>query len=248
MRSVARMSSDFEFPAVMPNDPNDVALAVETARALYRRGDLRDALRWLRKAAESAEEEGDDMRALTLARACRGSTRSSAEVRCAAPRGSLAIFPAAGRFAVVLAAARGVARSAREQRAAAEHGSASRPEFVTSVTAGRASRPRTVGATGFATGPRPCGATSGSTASSSGASNSGTSSSAGQSRQGADRARHSADADVHRTDHRAGALPVRRASRDARAVGPTCASRIRGGAIAVVRQRSWCASSARMNP
>src|SRR5262249_19555843 len=33
------------------------------------RGDSREALRWLRRAAEGAESEGDDMRAVALARA-----------------------------------------------------------------------------------------------------------------------------------------------------------------------------------
>lgn len=63
------METAFEFPAATPEDPSDVALAVQTAGALWRQGDSREALKWLRRAAESAETEGDDMRALTLARA-----------------------------------------------------------------------------------------------------------------------------------------------------------------------------------
>jgi hypothetical protein len=63
------METAFQFPAAAPDDPSDVALAVQTAGALWRQGDSREALKWLRRAAESAETEGDDMRALTLARA-----------------------------------------------------------------------------------------------------------------------------------------------------------------------------------
>lgn len=63
------METAFQFPAAAPDDPSDVALAVQTAAALWRQGDSREALKWLRRAAETAETEGDDMRALTLARA-----------------------------------------------------------------------------------------------------------------------------------------------------------------------------------
>jgi len=57
-----------ELPEVEPRDPEPVAVAIETARALYRSGDQLDALRWLRRAAERAEESGDDLRAVHLAR------------------------------------------------------------------------------------------------------------------------------------------------------------------------------------
>jgi len=63
------MDSNFQFPLPVASDPGDVSLALETAAALWRKGDSREALRWLRRAAETAETEGDDMRALTLARA-----------------------------------------------------------------------------------------------------------------------------------------------------------------------------------
>jgi hypothetical protein len=56
------------FPAPEDNDADDVVLALETANALWRRGDSREAIRWLRRAAEAAEETGNDMRALSLAR------------------------------------------------------------------------------------------------------------------------------------------------------------------------------------
>lgn len=63
------MDASFEFPKAQANDPSDVAVALETAMALWRRGDSREALRWLRRAAEGAESEGDDLRAVALARA-----------------------------------------------------------------------------------------------------------------------------------------------------------------------------------
>src|SRR5438552_9895574 len=63
------MEASFEFPSAKANDGSDVATALETAQALWRRGDSREALRWLRRAAEGAETEGDDLRAVALARA-----------------------------------------------------------------------------------------------------------------------------------------------------------------------------------
>jgi len=57
-----------DLPEVEPHDPEPVAVAIETARALFRSGEQLDALRWLRRAAERAEESGDDVRALNLAR------------------------------------------------------------------------------------------------------------------------------------------------------------------------------------
>jgi hypothetical protein len=57
-----------DLPEVEPRDPESVAVAIETARALFRTGDRLDALRWLRRAAERAEEAGDDLRAVNLAR------------------------------------------------------------------------------------------------------------------------------------------------------------------------------------
>lgn len=58
-----------DLPEVEANDPEAVAVAVETARALFRSGDRLESLRWLRRAAERAEESGDDIRAVHLARA-----------------------------------------------------------------------------------------------------------------------------------------------------------------------------------
>ncbi len=57
------------FPAPSANDAEPVSLALETASALWGKGDVREALRWLRRAAETAGALGDDLRAVGLARA-----------------------------------------------------------------------------------------------------------------------------------------------------------------------------------
>jgi hypothetical protein len=59
--------SVLELPEVEARDPEAVAVAIETARALFRSGDRTEALRWLRRAAERAEEAGDDLRAFKIA-------------------------------------------------------------------------------------------------------------------------------------------------------------------------------------
>lgn len=61
--------NQMNFPASEPNDSDDVTLALETAEALWNRGDPNEALRWLRRAAEAAGDSGDDLRAVVLAKA-----------------------------------------------------------------------------------------------------------------------------------------------------------------------------------
>jgi hypothetical protein len=61
-------------PLARTNDSDDIRWALETASAMWSRGDGREALRWLRRAAESAAEEGLDTRAVELA-------KSAAELR-----------------------------------------------------------------------------------------------------------------------------------------------------------------------
>jgi hypothetical protein len=58
-----------QFPEPEASDADDVVLALETAGALWKRGDALEGIRWLRRAAEAAEEAGDDLRAVALARA-----------------------------------------------------------------------------------------------------------------------------------------------------------------------------------
>ena len=60
--------TDFQFPAPQPGDSDDVVLALETARVLFLSGETKEAAVRLRRAAEAAERDGNDQRAVTLAR------------------------------------------------------------------------------------------------------------------------------------------------------------------------------------
>src|SRR5688500_7033062 len=57
-----------DFPKPLPDDPKTVVMALETGGAEWARGELNEAVRWIRRAADAAEASGDDMRALSLAR------------------------------------------------------------------------------------------------------------------------------------------------------------------------------------
>lgn len=63
------MQTSPEFPGISDDDSSDLTLALQTANALWKQGDPAEALRWLRRAAETAEADGKDDRALELARA-----------------------------------------------------------------------------------------------------------------------------------------------------------------------------------
>jgi hypothetical protein len=56
-------------PATKKDDIEDVAWALQTAEAMWSRGDHGDALKWIRRAAEAASEAEADDRALELAKA-----------------------------------------------------------------------------------------------------------------------------------------------------------------------------------
>jgi len=56
-----------EFPSPMSGDVEDVVLALDLGRSLWAKGDVREAVRWLRRAAAAAEAAGDDMRGVRLA-------------------------------------------------------------------------------------------------------------------------------------------------------------------------------------
>ena len=56
-------------PPVLESDAEDVAWALQTAEALWKRNERVDAIVWLRRAAQAAGEAEDDDRALVLARA-----------------------------------------------------------------------------------------------------------------------------------------------------------------------------------
>src|SRR5450432_890804 len=55
-------------PPAVETDAEDVAWALQTADALWKRNERVDAIVWLRRAAQAAGEAQDDDRALTLAR------------------------------------------------------------------------------------------------------------------------------------------------------------------------------------
>ncbi len=56
-------------PRAEAGDAAEVALALETARALWTKGQGLESVRWIQRAAENAESTGDDLRAVSLARA-----------------------------------------------------------------------------------------------------------------------------------------------------------------------------------
>jgi hypothetical protein len=56
-------------PRAEEGDAAEVALALETARALWSKGQALESVRWIQRAAENAESAGNDLRALSLARA-----------------------------------------------------------------------------------------------------------------------------------------------------------------------------------
>jgi hypothetical protein len=55
-------------PTTAPTDSEKVTSCLDAARALWLKGDQREAIRWLRRGATAAEEAGDDERALSIAR------------------------------------------------------------------------------------------------------------------------------------------------------------------------------------
>ncbi len=72
-------------PEPIAEDPENVVTALETAALFGARGDASEALRWVRHAATSAGDSGNDSRALDLARAAADLTPSPPEV-AARPR------------------------------------------------------------------------------------------------------------------------------------------------------------------
>jgi len=58
-----------DLPQAIAADPDGVQVALRAAHTLWSRGDTAESLKWLRKAAESASDEGADLRSLQLAKA-----------------------------------------------------------------------------------------------------------------------------------------------------------------------------------
>lgn len=80
--------SDPRFPEALPTDSEDVSWALSTGQACWARGDQADAVRWVKRASDSAADAGDDDRAFALARA-------AAELKQAAGIGATVAPPAA---------------------------------------------------------------------------------------------------------------------------------------------------------
>lgn len=67
--SLSQSLSSFVIPSSERNDPEPVRSSLAQAHADFERGEVREALKHLRRAAESADDAGSDMRAVALARA-----------------------------------------------------------------------------------------------------------------------------------------------------------------------------------
>ncbi|HHH31829.1 MAG TPA: hypothetical protein ENK57_26245 [Polyangiaceae bacterium] len=63
------MADEPTFPETVDSDSDDVSWALETGRTMWAQGDHKEGLKWLKRAADTASEEEDDMRSLTLAKA-----------------------------------------------------------------------------------------------------------------------------------------------------------------------------------
>ena len=56
-------------PDAIDTDGDDVIWALQTASTLWKRGEINEALVWVKRAAKAADEAGDAQRAVTLGRA-----------------------------------------------------------------------------------------------------------------------------------------------------------------------------------
>src|SRR5258708_15277517 len=82
-------------PQGLDADAEDVIWALQTADALWKRGERIDAIVWLRRAAQSAGEAEDDDRALSLARDAAELAEWVSQNASAAPSGTTSAPPPA---------------------------------------------------------------------------------------------------------------------------------------------------------
>jgi hypothetical protein len=106
---VAQISSEtFNRASLTPpmdaSDSDDLVLALETARVLEAQGEIREAARWLRRAADQAEQDGNDARVLVLARAAADLTNTVTPLSSPAPQSSSLPPSNAGERSAVRAA------------------------------------------------------------------------------------------------------------------------------------------------
>jgi hypothetical protein len=62
-------ATNIRVPSTVDADPPEVAEALEVARSLWDSGERGDAIRWVRRAAEAADDAGQNARVASLARA-----------------------------------------------------------------------------------------------------------------------------------------------------------------------------------
>ena len=63
------MTVTTQVPQPLPADSGDVTEALDVAGSLWKAGNRQDAIRWVRRAAQAADEAGDSQRMTALARA-----------------------------------------------------------------------------------------------------------------------------------------------------------------------------------
>jgi len=82
-------------PQPDPSDSEGVRIALETARSIEAQGELRGAARWIGRAADEAEKEGDEERVLVLARAAADLTNmiEFGPEAAATPHAAASVFP-----------------------------------------------------------------------------------------------------------------------------------------------------------
>ncbi len=91
-----------DLPQAENADPDGVQVALRAAQTLWSRGDTTESLKWLRKAAESASDEGADVRSYQLAKAAAelraklfGSNEGAGSVRSSSMSGEGSAAPSA---------------------------------------------------------------------------------------------------------------------------------------------------------
>jgi hypothetical protein len=106
MAASLSQSLSFVIPSAERNDPEPVRGSLAAARADFERGEIREALKHLRRAAEGADDAGSELRAVALARAAAdlatevGASMTPPPVSAApsvAPSGAHSVAPAVGR-------------------------------------------------------------------------------------------------------------------------------------------------------
>jgi len=97
--SLSQSLSSFVIPSTERSDPEPVRSSLALAHADFERGEIREALKHLRRAAEGADDAGSELRAVALARAAAdlatevGSSLTPPPVSVAAPA-TAAVAPA----------------------------------------------------------------------------------------------------------------------------------------------------------